>query len=93
MKRKLILSVGMFLLLGGILSSELGLYFLRTRIPRVSASYRGWNEPPSYVLSREDSNGSHRWIVFLQLNGVVCLLGFGLMYSELRRHTLETQNR
>ncbi len=93
MKRKLILPVAIFLLLGGILSSEMGLYFLGKRIPRVSPSYLGWGEPSSYVLSREDSNGSHHWIMFLQMNGVVCLIGLLMIHIELRRHAFQTEHR
>ena len=85
MKAKFLVGLGIFLLLGGVLASELGLHFLTKRIPILSPSYRGWGEPDFYRLSREDSNTAHRWIMFLKLNGVVCLVGFTILHLQLRR--------
>jgi len=83
--------IGIFLLLGGLLVSELGLHFLTKRIPIVSPSYRGWGEPEFYRLSREDSNAGHRWLVFLKLTGVVSLGGFIVVYLELKKHMAPTR--
>jgi len=91
MKSKILLEVGIILLLGGLLVSELGLHFLTKRIPIVSPSYRGWGEPDYYRLSREDSNAGHRWLVFLKITGVVSLVGFTVVYLELKKHTSPTQ--
>ncbi len=88
MKTKSVVWLGMFLLLGGILTSELGLHLLAKHIPIVSPSYRGWGEPDFYHLSSEDSKAGHRWIVFLKLNGIVCLVGFTILYLQLRKHAL-----
>ena len=91
MKSKVTLGIGGFLLLGGLLVSELGLHFLTKRIPIVSPSYRGWGEPDFYRLSQEDSNAGHRWLVFLKLTGVVSLVGFTVVYLELKKHMAPTQ--
>lgn len=91
MKSKIIFRVGVFLLLGGLLASELGLHFLTGRIPIVPHSYRGWDEPDIYALKREDSNAGHNWLVFLKLAGVVSLAGFTLIYLELRKGMFPTQ--
>jgi len=91
MKSKIVFGMGVFLLLGGLLVSELGLHFLTHRIPIVSPSYRGWGEPDYYRLSREDSNAGHTWLVFLKLTGVVSLVGFTLVYVELRKGMDSTQ--
>lgn len=91
MKSKFIFGIGVFLLLGGLLASELGLHLLTERFPIVSPSYRGWGEPDFYRLSREDSNAGHKWLVFLKLAGVVSLVGFTFVYLELRRGMVSTQ--
>jgi hypothetical protein len=91
MKSKIIFGIGVVLLLGGLLTSELGLHFLTKRIPIVSHSYRGWGEPDFYRLSRADSNAGHNWLVFLKLSGVVSLVGFTLVYQELRKCIVATQ--
>ena len=91
MKSKIVFRIGVFLLLGGLLASELGLHFLTERIPIVSPSYRGWGEPAFYRLNREDSNAGHKWLVFLKLTGVVSLVGFTLVYLELRKCMVPTQ--
>lgn len=85
MKSNIVFGLGVFLLLGGLLASELGLHFLTGHIPIVSPSYRGWDEPAFYRLSREDSNAGHKWLVFLKLSGVVSLAGFALVYLERRK--------
>jgi hypothetical protein len=91
MKSKTVFGIGVVLLLGGLLASELGLHFLTERIPIVSPSYRGWGEPEFYRLNREDSNAGHNWLVFLKLTGVVSLVGFTLVYLELRKGLVPTQ--
>jgi hypothetical protein len=91
MRSKILFGIGVFLLLGGLLASELGLHFLTARIPIVSPSYRGWGEPDFYQLNREDSNAGHKWLVFLKLTGVVSLVGFTLVYLELRKGMVRTQ--
>ena len=91
MRSKILFGIGVFLLLGGLLASELGLHSLTERIPIVSLSYRGWSEPDFYRLSREDSNAGHKWLVFLKLTGVVSLVGFTLVYLELRKGMVPTQ--
>ncbi len=91
MKSKIVFGIGVFLLLGGLLASELGLHFLTKRIPIVSPSYRGWHEPDFYQLSRADSNAGHRWLVFLKLTGIVSLVGFTFVYLELRKGMVPTQ--
>jgi hypothetical protein len=85
MKSKIVFGMGVVLLLGGLLTSELGLHFLTKRIPTVTPSYRGWGEPDFYRLSREDSNAGHKWLQFLKLNGVISLVGFALVYQKLRK--------
>ena len=91
MKSKTCCGIGVILLLGGLLASELGLHFLTQRIPIVSPSYRGWGEPDFYRLTREDSNAGHKWLVFLKCNGVVSLVGFALVYLELRKGMVSPQ--
>ena len=91
MKPKIVFGIGVFLLLGGLLASELGLHFLTERIPIVSPSYRGWGEPDFYRLNREDSNAGHKWLVFLKLTGVVSLVGLALVYPKLRKGIVPTQ--
>ena len=91
MKSKTGFGIGVVLLLGGLLASELGLHFLTQRIPIVSPSYRGWGEPDFYRLTREDSNAGHMWLAFLKLTGVVSLVGFTLVYLELKKAMVPTQ--
>jgi len=90
MKSKIVFGIGVFLLLGGLLASELGLHFLTGRIPIVSPSYRGWGEPDFYQLKREDSTAGHKWLVFLKLTGVVSLVGFALVYLEVKKGMVPT---
>ena len=84
MKSTLLVALGLFLLLGGLIASELTLHVLTKHIPTVSPSHRGWNEPDFYRLSRDDSNAAHQLIVFLKIDGIVCLIGFMILYYATR---------
>lgn len=91
MMARIAYTFGVFLLLGGLIASELGLHHLTKRIPIVPHSYRGWDEPAYYALSREDSNAAHNLLLFLKSTGVVCMVGFTLIHLHTRKRMIPPQ--
>lgn len=91
MKSRFALGIGVFLLFGGLIASELGLHHLTKRIPIVPHSYRGWDEPAYYTLSREDSNAAHNLLLFLKSTGVVCLVGFTLIHLHTGKRMIPSK--
>lgn len=91
MKRKFSVVIGSFLLLGSLIIFQWQIHFANKH-----PETRGvWFSPPSggpavyppdeYIQSTK----AHQRIIISKVSGVVALLGFLLVYPELRRHMIK----